>query len=217
MHPQIVRGGESPFAKAASKGEPTTHLLQAVAHDLDVLQQLAVTERTLANWVKDTAYGVSKSWLAAASSLAAPSGADGPTPILQPQSQQQQGSPSGSRGSPDSSAAQQRAPTWAGQAPAWLLPPLSPEQRGGLMADIAGQSRWSEAAGLLQRYHAAHGHGLVSLHHILTWTGSSLAAQDVLKGGLQLTGWLPFAVSRVESCGRLSGFSASHCQRYSWL
>jgi hypothetical protein len=156
--PQVVRGGENPFCKAAAKGEPSDHLLQAVTHDLDVLQQLAVTEKTLATWVKGTAYGVSDAWLEAASSLAAPNGA----------------------GTAGGAAA--RAPNLVGQPPAWLLPPLTAGQRAALMAEIAGQWRWSEAAALLQRYHAAHGFGLVSMHGILTWTGSSLAAQDVLKG-----------------------------------
>ena len=32
------------------------------------------------------------------------------------------------------------------------------------------------------RYYAAHGAGLVSQHSVLTWTGTKLQAQDVLKG-----------------------------------
>lgn len=47
---QIIRGADNPFSRAAAKGEPTAHLLPAVAHDLDVLQQLSVTERTMATW-----------------------------------------------------------------------------------------------------------------------------------------------------------------------
>lgn len=167
---QIVRGGDSPFAKSAAKGKPTQHLMKAVEHDLDVLQQLSVVDRTLATWVKETAYGVSPAWLAAASNLA----------------------PGSPPSSPDMAEAQPGTaatpPNWVGKPPQWLLPPLSAEQREMMKGEIAGQWRWSEAAGLLADYHAAHGYGLISMHGVLTWTGSTLAGQDVLKGMGSLNG-----------------------------
>ena len=68
---QVIRGTENPLAKAAAAGKPTAHLRRAAAHDLDQLQRLAVGERTLAGWIKDTVYGgASEEWLEAASSLA---------------------------------------------------------------------------------------------------------------------------------------------------
>lgn len=124
----------------------------------------SVVDRTLATWVKETAYGVSPAWLAAASNLA----------------------PGSSSSSPDMAEAQPGTaatpPNWVGKPPQWLLPPLSAEQREMMKGEIAGQWRWSEAAGLLADYHAAHGYGLISMHGVLTWTGSTLAGQDVLKG-----------------------------------
>lgn len=57
---QIIKGSDNALARAAATGKPTAHLLAAAAHDLDVLQQLAVSEHTLALWVKETSYGVTE-------------------------------------------------------------------------------------------------------------------------------------------------------------
>lgn len=48
---QIIKGSDSPLARAAAAGKPTAHLRAAAAADLDTLQQLAVAEKTLAGWV----------------------------------------------------------------------------------------------------------------------------------------------------------------------
>ncbi|KAL4458713.1 hypothetical protein ABPG75_013578 [Micractinium tetrahymenae] len=125
-------------------------------------QQLAVTEKTLAGWVKDTVYGLTDQWLEAASSLTPPPGSQpAPEPVHE-------------------------ALLAAGAAPPALLAPLTEAQRAGLRAELAGKWRWSEGIELLERYHAAYGFGLVSQHKVLTWTGK-LQAQDVLKGVHELS------------------------------
>lgn len=158
---QIIRGTDSPLARAAAAGKSTAHLRVAAAHDLDVLQQMAVLERTLAGWVKVTGYGVSEQWLEAASSLAP--AADG-----QPQPE----------------AVHEALLAQSKPLPG-LVAPLTEAQRAGLRAELAGKWRWSEGVQLLERYHAAHGYGLVSSHGVLAWTGK-LQAQDGLKGAHEL-------------------------------
>ena len=158
---QVIRGTENPLAKAAAAGKPTAHLRRAAAHDLDQLQRLAVGERTLAGWIKDTVYGgASEEWLEAASSLA-------------PQQQ---------HGAGQEPQAVHEALLRPAAPPPQLLAPLTEAQRAGLRAELAGKWKWSEGVDLLVRYHAAHGGGLVSAHSVLAWTGK-LQAQDVLKGG----------------------------------
>ncbi|KAL4426710.1 hypothetical protein ABPG77_004766 [Micractinium sp. CCAP 211/92] len=153
----VIKGSDSPLARAAAAGKPTRHLRAAAAADLDTLQQLAVTEKTLAGWVKDMVYGLPDQWLEAASSLTPPQGSQ-PVP-----------------------EAVHEALLAAEAPPPALLAPLSDAQRAGLRAELAGKWRWSEGIELLERHHAAHGFGLVSQHRVLTWTGK-LQAQDVLKG-----------------------------------
>lgn len=154
---QIIKGSDSPLARAAAAGKPTAHLRAAAAADLDTLQQLAVAEKTLAGWVKDTVYGLTDQWLGAASSLALPQGSQ-----------------------PAPEAVHEALLAAEAPLPA-LLAPLSEAQRAGLRAELAGKWRWSEGIELLERYHASHGCGLISQHRVLTWTGK-LQAQDVLKG-----------------------------------
>ena len=48
------------------------------------------------------------------------------------------------------------------------------------------------------RYYAAHGAGLVSQHSVLTWTGTKLQAQDVLKGEPVSHRALPLALQSVD-------------------
>lgn len=114
LFPQVIRGSDNPLARAASHGRPTQHLLAAAAYDLDVLQQLAVLERTLAGWVRHTAYGVDERWVEAAASLA-------------PRDPQ--------------AAPELRLPP---TPPPALLAPLSELQRAGLRAELAGKWKWSE-------------------------------------------------------------------------
>jgi hypothetical protein len=126
-----VLDGDSLFARAAARGEPVEHLYKAVAHDLDVLQQLAVTETTLAGWVKDNVNGLSDAWLDAACGLKAappPPGEDTRSDTGRTSSE------SGSSGA-----------GWAlcSPAPPRILAPPTDEQRAALRADIAGRCAWS--------------------------------------------------------------------------
>lgn len=161
---------DSPFAKAAAKGENISHLLPAVAHDLDIIQKLAVPEHLLAEWVKDSMkYGasISNDWLAAAAST---------TPLAS--------SSSSSPPPPSSSSVVIKSsviPNTSDSLPDAFLAPLTKEQRAALRADMAGRWRWSECAEELARYYATYGCGIVGGHRVLTWTGSSLQAQDVVQ------------------------------------
>jgi hypothetical protein len=161
---------DSPFAKAAAKGENISHLLPAVTHDLDIIQKLAVPEQLLAEWVKESMkYGasISNDWLTAAASttpLASSSSSSPPSP-------------------PPSSVVLKSSviPTTNDPLPDAFLAPLTKEQRAALRADIAGRWRWSECAEELARYYATYGYGIVGGHRVLSWTGSSLQAQDVVQ------------------------------------
>lgn len=139
--PQVIKGSDNPLARAAAAGKPTAHLHRAAAHDLDVLQQLAVLERTLATWVRDSAYGVGEEWLEAASCLAPREGAAaGGEPQPVPQA------------------------LLGGEAPPpQLLAPLTDAQRAGLRAELAGKWKWSEGvevrAGRAACWPAGHASG----------------------------------------------------------
>ncbi|PSC71126.1 ATPase (AAA+ superfamily) [Micractinium conductrix] len=166
---EVIRGTESPLARAAATGKPTAHLRAAAGHDLDLLQQLAVLEHTLATWVKDSAYGTTDRWLEAASCVAAVVGGGG-------------GDSDGGSGAAGGAADPVLEALLSGQGPpAGLLAPLSEARRAALRAELAGKWRWSEGLELLERYHAAHGYGLVGSHRVLTWSGK-LQAQDALTG-----------------------------------
>ena len=150
--------GDNLLAQDAVAGKPTDKWHSAAAHDLDQLQRLAVSERTLAGWIKDIAgAGASDEWLKAASSLVPeePSAATVPQGTLFPDSQ-----------------------------PPLMLAPLTKAQRAGLRAELAGKCKWSENVDLLVQYHAAHGRGLIAAFSMLSWTGK-LQAQVALKGATQ--------------------------------
>ncbi|KAL4859199.1 hypothetical protein ACK3TF_000961 [Chlorella vulgaris] len=166
---QIIKGSDNALARAAATGKPTAHLLAAAAHDLDVLQQLAVSEHTLALWVKETSYGVTEEWLQAANSMTRPAASGG------------NGTSNGAvTGAVPESLLDSGAPP-----PPALLKPLSEAQRAALRAHLAAQPKWSQNVDLLAHYYGAHGFGLVSQHSVLTWVGK-LQAQDVLKGAHRL-------------------------------
>ena len=126
---QAIRGADNPLARAAAAGKPMAHLLEAAAHDLDVLQQLATTEKTLAGWVQATAFGggVTDGWVAAASSLA-------------PESTK-----------PSSLPAALKTGRQAARGVA-LAAPLSEAQRAALRSELAGSWRWSEGLPCLLAY-----------------------------------------------------------------
>jgi hypothetical protein len=155
---RAIAGAGSALARAAARGEDVAHLIPAAAHDLDVLQTLAV-DGLLGRWAQETGVGTAAGevWLAALEARTAPGGAAAAAPPAPP-------------------------PVLPDVAPAAVLAPLTPAQRAALRADIAGRWRWGEAAGLLARYHAAHDYGLVAEHRVLRWTGAALQAQDVLLG-----------------------------------
>lgn len=116
--PQVIKGGDNPLAKAAACGKPTAHLHAAAEHDLNCLQQLAVADRTLATWVKDTAFGATDAWLEAASCLTPPQ-QFAPQPV-------------------------HKALMAAEAPPPVLAAPLSEAQRAGLREKLAGAWRWGE-------------------------------------------------------------------------
>jgi hypothetical protein len=123
----VLRCTDNPFVLAASRGEPTAHLHAAVAHDLNVLQQLAVADATLAQWTRNSA-NLSDEWMAAASSLhrmPPPSDKEGAYDIVL------------EAGAPQ------------------VLAPLSKTQRLEVCERIARCWKWSEAVPVLETYHTS--------------------------------------------------------------
>lgn len=129
---QILRCTDSPFVQLASKAESTAHLHTAVAHDLDVLQQLAVADAVLASWVQFQS-GASEAWLAAASSVHGT--ANGKAMAL---------------GEIDDDGV---VVPQQGDVPGHALAPLTKQQRLAVCSEIAKSWKWSEAVKLLERYH----------------------------------------------------------------
>ena len=151
---QVLRGTDNPFSKAAARGEETAHLIPSVRHDVSVIQQLSVSEATLAGWVRETVSGVSDDWIVAATSM--------PPSIA------------ASNGAIESIELPEISPQH-------ILGPLTKGQRAKLRSDLSKQQP-AEAAVMLQRYHAAHDYGILSTHKVLKWSQDRLQAQDVLEG-----------------------------------
>jgi hypothetical protein len=150
------------LAHEAAAGKPNDKCHSAAAHDLDQLQRLAVSERTLAGWIKDTAgVGVTDQWLAGAISM----------------------TPEEQRGTVELQA-QHQGMMFPASPPPQLLAPLTKAQRAGLRAELAGKCKWSEGVDLLVRYHAAHGRLHIAAHTVMGWAGA-LQIEAGLKGVLQ--------------------------------
>eukprot|EP00887_Chlorella_sp_A99_P006450 scaffold3.g6450.t1 len=151
---QVLRGVDNPLARAAARGEETSHLHAAAAADLDVLQQLAIADADLAEWVAESTFGVPDLWRAAASGLRTPP-------------------------SPPATAAAFSLPA---SPPPALLGPLPDERRVAARGLLSGQQDWSEAVDEVDAFYRAYGHGLLPNHRVLVWSGSKLEGQDALKG-----------------------------------
>lgn len=70
---QVLSGRNCAWAKAAANGEANKELLPAVEHDLDILQKLAVGEKTLTAWIREAHPDIPEAWLAAGQLLLFPS------------------------------------------------------------------------------------------------------------------------------------------------
>lgn len=165
---QVLKTAECPFSRAAARGDAIEFYIPAVEQDLNVLQQLAVSEFTIANWVTDSSLRSVPSvdptkWSIAASSL----------------------SPR-ARAASTESALLRYSPVPENDAlvPTAATHPLSNEHRAAYRADLAGRWRWGDSAAELGRYHRAFGVGLVSCHRALVWNGTSLQGQDALSNGV---------------------------------
>jgi hypothetical protein len=158
---QVLRGADNPFAKAAARGEPTAHLLPSVRHDMNVIQQLSVSEATLAGWVRETVSSVSEDWMIAATTMSSTNG----------------------EGSNGSNIATHGSLDMPNDPPTHILAALTKHQRSQLRSRLCQE----DAAVLLQKYHAAHDYGILSMHRVLKWSQDRLKAQDVLEGVVNST------------------------------
>ncbi|KAG7669786.1 hypothetical protein Ndes2526B_g06138 [Nannochloris sp. 'desiccata'] len=157
---QILRGADIPFSKAAARNEPTAHLLPSVRHDVSILKELSVSEATLAGWVRETVSSVSDDWMIAATALSNINIADNYD---------------------TNGAVKFEIPN---NSPTHILAPLTKNQRTELRSRLSREQQAEAAAMLLQRYHAAHDYGILSMHRVLKWNLDRLQAQDVLEGVL---------------------------------
>ncbi|GBF92461.1 hypothetical protein Rsub_04565 [Raphidocelis subcapitata] len=166
---QVLFGRENAFARAAAQGgaDARAPSMEAVAYDLDVLQDLAMPLQQLVDLTTDAAPTVGGYW---ASSAAAP-GLRAPPAAA---SKQLPGA---------AAAAAPRAPAaaiplnagggGAGGAAAAAAPISAPPTREELAAwkaAIAGHERWGAAAPLVLEYYRRHGFGITSRNSTLRWS-----------------------------------------------
>uniref|UniRef100_A0A061QXK5 Uncharacterized protein n=1 Tax=Tetraselmis sp. GSL018 TaxID=582737 RepID=A0A061QXK5_9CHLO len=150
---QIFWGKHCTFAQQAAAGDlpadAASPAHEAARHDLDVLQQLCVTESTLVSWFRETYPSVGDRWAKAAERLALPSGGRGG-----------EGGDSGG----------------GGGGPAGMCgPPATLEQIRRAGDRLAGSWQWSDGLDVLQAHYEAHGAGLLGLHWVVAWEGDHLA------------------------------------------
>jgi hypothetical protein len=73
-------------------------------------------------------------------------------------------------------------------APAHILAPLNKNQRAEMRNRLRQELQVEErVAEMLQKYHAAHDYGILSMHRVLKWNQDRLQAQDVLEGVVSTT------------------------------
>jgi len=154
---QLLRGIDNPFSKAAARNESIAHLLPSVRHDMAVIKELSVSEATLAAWVREVT-SVSDDWMVAATAL----------------------SNTHSEYNHDTNGAVRfEIPN---DPPTHVLAPLTKSQRSELRFRLKREQQAEAVAVLLQKYHAAHDYGILSMHRVLKWNKDRLQAQDVLEG-----------------------------------
>lgn len=181
---QVIKATDNPLARAAAAGKPTEHLHAAAAHDLDQLQQLAVAEKTLASWVKDTAFGLSGEWLEAATRLAPAA------PEQQPESVHKQ--------------------LLAAEPPPTLAAPLSTAQRAGLRTELASKWRWSEGVEV-RMSRLAVPVSLCSCFSLLLWLQRLLRCLSCCSSLLTPSGWLTLKLPGLRpSCRSCSRATTPH-------
>jgi hypothetical protein len=168
---QVLRGTDNPFSKASARNESVAHLLPSVSHDMAIIKELSVSEATLASWVRETVSSVSDDWMIAATALSNATIEDN-----------------------HASNGENVKFEVPHDPPIHILAPLTKSQRTELRSRLSREQQAEATAVLLQRYHAAHDYGILSVHRVLKWNQDRLQAQDVLEG---------ISSSNIQSSGEI--------------
>jgi len=151
---QALLGRDSSLARAVAQGGlgEGAPILDALAHDLEVLQALAVGMPELAEYVGDMAPLVGPEWVQAASSAS----------LRRPAKRL------GGGDTPRVSGISLGAP------PRFIARPPTSDELGQWKSSIASKESWSEAVPLVVQYWATHGFGITSRNSALRWVKGAL-------------------------------------------
>ncbi|KAJ9510215.1 hypothetical protein QJQ45_015694 [Haematococcus lacustris] len=172
---QLLMGRDNSVARAVAQGTlgEGAPILQALAHDLDTLQTLAVSLRGLVEYIEETAPIVGSDWVAAACSTG-----------LKCSSKRL-----GSGGNPTAVAinVSDRTP--------FITRPASPDELSQWKAAINSRDSWSEALPVVQQYWHRHGFGITSRNSTLRWVKGALEEAGDKPQVASLAGPLPLPAS----------------------
>ena len=170
---QILMGRDNSFARAAAQGgaRADAAAMEAVAYDLDMLQDLSVSLQQVVDIVADAAPTAGNYYAAAATSPALrppPPGAARALPG---------GAGGAAAGAPRPAAAipiGDGSAAGAAGAADFIAAPPTQEELAQWKAAIAGHERWGAAAPLVFEYFRRHGFGVTSRNAALRWTKGAL-------------------------------------------
>jgi len=188
---QMLYGRDSAFARAVAQGsvEPGAPVLNALAHDLDKLQDISVDMRELATYIAEVAPTCGSTFVAAAASPSLKN------PIQKGQAEGQVPKVTGIDINGSSATIQQ---------------PLSTEELSHWQSAIASKKAWSEAAPLLVQYYYNYGFGITSRNSALRWVKGSLEeASD--EGSTPATSAAPLACLSAQH-EALAANTIRHCE-----
>ncbi|KAF5830680.1 hypothetical protein DUNSADRAFT_14195 [Dunaliella salina] len=188
---QLLYGRDSAFARAVAQGslEQGAPVLNALAHDLDKLQDIAVDMRELATYIAEVAPTCGNAYVAAAAS-----------PSLKSSSK---------KGLADGQLPKVTGIDINGQS-ATIQQPLSAEELSHWQSAIASKKAWSEAAPLLVQYYYNYGFGITSRNSALRWVKGSLEeASD--EGSTPATAAAPLACL-ADQHEILAANTIRHCE-----
>ncbi|MEW5310001.1 MAG: hypothetical protein WDW38_001837 [Sanguina aurantia] len=186
---QLLLGRDNSFARAAAQGTlgAGAPILQAVAYDLDVLQEIAVPLEGMAEYIGTMAPTAGPYWVDAASKVS----------IKQPVKKLN----SSSRTPVPALALATNMPSQ------FIQRPPTVQELGEWKAAIVNKESWSDAVPLLQQYYHLHGFGITSRNTALRW--SKGAFEEGAEGSAAHQPTLP---ALQPQCSALAANLARHCE-----
>eukprot|EP00798_Chlamydomonas_sp_ICE-L_P007960 gene7960-1176_t len=185
---QILMARDNSFARAVAqtgKLDPDSPALKGVAYDLDVLQQLCIPMKNLAEYIGDAAPIAGPYFVDAASSAS-----------MKPERTLLE-NPSGTQEAIDMSS-----------DPTYILAPPTADELAQWKSLIASKVDWSEAVPLLQLYYARHGFGITSRNSALRW--SKGAFEEGYEGNAELHTWPCIESQRAALAQNTTRFCEGH-------